>query len=271
MSEKRCPTHDELLAFADNDLSPERLGRIEKHLELCSSCSKQVMAIHSMIEDVAAPLAAPRLDMAEHVAGVMHRLDTPMTTSSRSRWAIWGPLLVAAAALLLSLGLRSRSSEPKHELAARGGPSQASLSRDVGLQLYVQEQSLRALQPGARVQRGTPLTAGLRNLGDQRVYLLLFAVDGAGTVHWIAPEFTVPGSDPVSTGVDPSQGEQLLPSAVVFDDLAAGPLRVVAIIDRQPARVSEIEALPSRELGTESLMKRFPRAETRQFLLEVEP
>lgn len=270
MSEKRCPTQDELLAFADTNLSPEQLARIEKHLELCGSCAKQVMAIHSLIEDVAAPLGASRLDMAEHVAGVMRRLDTPLATSSRSRWVIWGPLLAAAAALLLSLGLGSKP-EPVGEFAARGGPPQASLSRDVGLQLYAQEQSPRALQPGGRVRRGTPLTAGLRNLGDQRVYLLLFAVDAAGAVHWIAPEFTVPGTDPPATGVEPSQREQLLPSAVVFDDLAAGPLRVVALIDRKPARVSEIEALPSRELGTEALMKRFPRAETRQFMLEVAP
>lgn len=271
MSDKRCPTEDELLAFADTDLSPEQLGRIEKHLEVCSSCAKQVMALHSLIEDVAAPTAAPRLNMTEHVAGVMGRLDAPLATSSRSRWVIWGPLLAAAAALLLSLGLRSRSSESTGEFAARGGPQQASLSRDVGLQLYVQEQSPRALQPGGRVRRGAPLTAGMRNLSSERVYLLLFAVDAAGTVHWIAPEFTVPGSDPQATAIEPSQREQLLPSAAVFDDLAAGPLRVVAVIDRKPARVSEIEALPASELGTEALMKRFPRAETRQFLLEVAP
>jgi hypothetical protein len=271
MSEKRCPNQDELLAFADADLSPEQLGRIEKHLELCGSCAKQVMAVHSLIDDLAAPLVAPRLDMAEHVAGVMRRLDIPVATPSRSRWVIGGPLLAAAAALLVSLGLRSQSSESASEFAARGGPPQASLSRDVGLQLYAQEESPRALQPGGRVRRGTPLTAGLRNLGDQRVYLLLFAVDAAGVVHWIAPEFTVPGSDPLATGMEPSQREQLLPSAVVFDDLAAGPLRVVAVIDRKPARVSEIEALPSSELATDALMKRFPRAETRQFMLEVAP
>lgn len=270
MSDKRCPTQDELLAFADADLSPEQLARIEKHLELCSACAQQVIAIHELMQDVGAPVAAPRLDLTEHVAGVMHRLDAPLASSARSRWALWGGL-AAAAALIVGLGLRERAPESPEQWAARGGLEQASLSRDVGLQLYVQDQSLRALQPGGRVRRGLPLTAGLRNLGSERVYLLLFAVDAAGSVHWIAPEFTMPGSDPEATGVAPSQAQQLLPSAVAFDDLATGPLRVVAVIDRKPARVSEIEALPASELGSEALMKRFPRAETRQFLLEVEP
>lgn len=270
MSDKRCPTQDELLSFADSELSPEQLGRIEKHLELCSACAKQVMALHTLIEDVAAPSSSVRLDVAEHVAGVMRRLDAPVVRSVPPRWAVWGAVLAAAAVLLLVLGVREHGREPEH-LAARGAGEQASLSRDVGLSLYVQAEPPRPLEPGSRVRRGQPLTAGLRNLGSERVYLLLFGVDAAGAVHWIAPEFTVPGSDPPATSVPPSQTEQLLPSAVVFDDLAAGPLRVVAVIDRQPSQVSAIEALPASELASEALMKRFPHAETRQFLLEVEP
>ena len=270
MSDKRCPTPDELLAFADSELSPEQLGRIEKHLELCSACAQQVMALHELIGDVAAPISGGRLDVAEHVAGVMRRLDAPVVRSGPPRWAIWGAVLAAAAALLLGLGLREHAREPE-QLAARGAGEQASLSRDVGLSLYVQGEPPRPLEPGGRVRRGQPLTAGLRNLGSERVYLLLFGVDAAGAVHWIAPEFTVPGSDPPAAAVAPSQTEQLLPSAVVFDDLATGPLRVVAVIERKPSRVSAIEALPASELGTEALMKRFPHAETRPFLLEVEP
>jgi hypothetical protein len=201
---------------------------------------------------------------------VMRRLDEPVSRSAAPRWAIWGAVLAAAAVLLLALGVRERSREPE-QWAARGAGEQSSLSRDVGLSLYWHAEPPRPLEPGGRIRRGQPLTAGLRNLGSERVYLLLFAVDAAGVVHWIAPEFTAAGSDPPAATVAPSRAEQLLPSAVVFDDLATGPLRVVAVIDRAPSRVSVIEALPPSELGTEALMKRFPHAETRQFLLEVEP
>jgi hypothetical protein len=62
-----------------------------------------------------------------------------------------------------------------------------------------------------------------------------------------------------------------LPSAVVFDDLAPGPLRIVAVIGREPMRVLQIDALAGAELETEHLMQRFPNAEIRQFQLEVTP
>ena len=43
----------------------------------------------------------------------------------------------------------------------------------------------------------------------------------------------------------------------------------VAVISHAPLHVSDIEAMPASQLATEQLMRRFPRAEVRQFLLEV--
>ena len=56
MSDKKCPSQDELLSFVDADLPPEQLARIEKHLELCSSCAKQAVALGALLSDVGAPL-----------------------------------------------------------------------------------------------------------------------------------------------------------------------------------------------------------------------
>jgi hypothetical protein len=272
VTEKNCPSDDELLAFADADMPPEQLGRIERHLELCSSCAKRVMALHPLIEDVAAPLAGEHLDVAEHVAAVMRRLDAPVPAALRPRRALWLGALGAAAAVAVALALPGRSGDaPTGELTARGGPSAASLSRDVGLQLYVQESGLRALELGDRLPSHAALTAGLRNLGSERAHLLLFAIDARSEVHWIAPEFSAPGTDPQSVPLVPGAGEQLLPSAVAFDDLAPGALRVVAVLSKEPTRVSQVEGLPASELSAEGLMKRFPRAEIRQYALEVGP
>lgn len=272
MTEKNCPSDDELLAFADTDMPPEQLGRIERHLELCSSCAKRVMALHALIEDVAAPLESERLDVGEHVAQVMRHLDAPVPATARPRRALWFGAVAAAAAAVLAVGLNGKSGDaPVGELTARGGPTAASLSRDVGLQLYVQEGALRPLELGDRLPSHAALTAGLRNLGSERAHLLLFAIDARSEVHWIAPEFSTPGTDPQAVLLAPARAEQLLPSAVAFDDLAPGALRVVAVISKEPTRVSEVEALPARELSAEGLMKRFPRAEIRQYALEVRP
>lgn len=105
-------------------------------------------------------------------------------------------------------------------------------------------------------------------MGSEPAYLLLFAVDSRNVVHWIAPEFTAAGTDPEAMTVAPGPSERLLSHAAAFDDLAPGPLRVVAVITRKPTHVSEVEALSGEELDGAALMKHFPRAEVRQFLLE---
>jgi hypothetical protein len=273
VSDQRCPSEAELFRFVDADLSPEQLQRIETHLQTCSACAKQVAALRTLIEDVAAPLLPAKFDTAEHVAGVMARLDEPKKPVQSSRFALWSGVLAAAAALALAVGLSSEQDASLGEFAARGAPAEASLSRDVGIQLYTyaDKQALRPLEAGSRIRAGAPLTAGLRNLGSERAYLLLFAVDSQQAVHWIAPEFLTLGSDPQAVLIAPSQSEQLLQTAAIFDDLAPGPLGVIAILTREPLHVSQIESLSAHERSAESLSKRFGRAEVRQFTLNVTP
>jgi hypothetical protein len=271
MSDKLCPSEAELLAFADADLSPERLQRVEKHLESCSTCAKEVATLVELIGDVAAPVGQARLDVAEHVASVTKRLDAASTRPSRSRWTLWGGGLIGAFAAAAALVVVARGPEREGHFAARGGSADATLSRDIGVQLYALDPSLRPLESGSRLRTNTALTAGLRNLGKGRAYLLLFAVDSRQEVHWIAPEFTAPGTDPEAVTMAPSPREWVLPHSAVFDDLAPGSLRVVALITSEPTRVSEVEALGAHELSGEGLAKRFPRAEIRQFMLEASP
>lgn len=268
MSDKTCPSEAELVSFADVALSPEELRRIEKHLEVCSGCAKRALALSELTADIAAEVPQPELDVAEHVAGVMRRLDEPRLRAPRARWVGWAGALVAAAALVLVIATRGQAPDPPR-LAARGGGATASLSRDVGLQLYAQEDELRPLSSGSTIRPGAALTAGLRNLGSQQAHLLLFAIDARRQVHWIAPEFTAPGSNPESATIAASQSERLLPSAAVFDDLAPGPLRVVAVITAQPSHVSDVEALDENQLDDTGLLARFPQAEIRQALLQV--
>lgn len=272
MSEAKCPTEAELLTFVDSDAPPEQLARLEGHLERCSACAKQVMSLTALVQDVRAPLPREALDVSKHVSEVMQRLDEPPRRRRRARgplaWA--ASFAVAAAALLTLTQLRGGSDSSRGELVARGARGESSLSRDIGVQLYAAGPTVTALTSGARISRSTPLTAGLRNLASERAYLLLFAVDSAHEVHWIAPEYATAGQHPEATPVASSASERLLPSAAVFDDLAPGTLRVMAVISRTPLDVATVEALPPSELTAEGLLARLPRAEVRQFMLEVE-
>jgi len=270
VSDKNWPSEADLVRFVDQDLSPEQLERIEDHVKHCSACAKEVRTLRTLLADLAAHVPGPPLDVPAHVAGVMSRLDTPLPADRPSRRGYFaGALAVAAAALLVvALGRRGESDAG---LTARGTRPLPSLAREVGVELYAQQRTLSPLPPGSRVGPRTPLTAAVRNAGSAPVYLLLFAIDAGNAVHWIAPEYTVAGTDPRSTSFWPSTAPRPLPTAAVFDDLVPGPLRVVAIVTREPRRVSEIETLPAAELALERLKRRFADADVRQFALFVAP
>ncbi len=268
MSRDNCPSAETLVRFVDADLSPESLGRIEEHLGGCSACALQVSMLRELIEDVAAVPEPTRLDLDSHVGEVMSRIQSQPQTRPRRNWAGWSVGFAAAAALALLFG-RFVGDDVAQEFTPRGSGSESSSSRDVGVQLYSRDGELQALHPGSEIRSSTPLTVGGRNLGKRSAYLLLFAVDAADSVHWIAPEYTVEGSDPMAFELVPSQTERLSPTTVVFDDLAPGRLRVFAVITSKPTRVSQVEELALRELHAERLTKHFPQSEVRQIALQV--
>lgn len=271
-----CPSEAELLAFADADLPPEKLRQLEKHLETCGVCAKQVMALSELIADVAAPVAASSFDAAEHAAAVMRRLDAPVSSGRRVPHAVWGGLfaaVAAAAALVLVLGRvphgPTQTDGTHGHFAARGGSAESALGRDVGVQVYAAGEPLRPLASGGSISTKTALSVGVRNLGRGPAYALLFAVDSQQVVHWLAPEFNEPGSDPESLHIVPLRDERLLSTQVVFDDLAPGPLRIVTLVSSEPSHVSQVEALSPSELSHAGLSQRFPRAEVREVTVLV--
>lgn len=271
-----CASQATLLAFADNDLPPEKLRQLEKHLETCGICAKQVMALSELIEDVAAPVAAVPFDAAEHAAAVMKRLDAPLGHARGVPPAVWAGIfgaVAAAAALLLVLGREphgpGQGDGPRGHFAARGGDAESALGRDVGVQVYTVGPPLRPLASGVRISPSTALAVGVRNLGQGTAYVLLFAVDSKQVVHWLAPGFSEPGSDPEALHIVPLREERLLSTQVVFDDLAPGPLRIVTLVSSEPSHVSQVEALSPDELGSAALSQRFPRAEAREVTVMV--
>jgi hypothetical protein len=90
-------------------------------------------------------------------------------------------------------------------------------------------------------------------------------------VHWIAPEYTLEGTNPAAIALPPTRGgeRQLLPSSAAFDDLAPGPLRVMALLDRKPHQVSVIESASPSDLARERLRQRFLHADVREWRVEV--
>lgn len=266
MNTQACPSEAELLSFADADLTPEQLHRVERHAAACARCSHELAVLKRLIGDLGAPVAGAPLDVANHVAQVMSRLDKPVHRPARPRFAA---LSMGLAAAVLALAFVPHLWDRSSQWTARGHGEGASLARDVGVQLYAREHELRALGEGSPLLSSTALTASLRNISAEPAYLLLFGVDARGVVHWIAPAFTDPSTNPASLRVEPGANERPLATSVVFDDVAPGDLRVVAVISEQPLHVSDVEPLKPEELAPERLTRRFPDASVRTTTLQV--
>jgi hypothetical protein len=79
------------------------------------------------------------------------------------------------------------------------------------------------------------------NPGQTNYYLAAFALDAAGAVHWIYPEYADATTDPRSVLLPAAQQETLLPQIVEPDRPALGPLQVVALLTREPVSVKQVE------------------------------
>ncbi len=265
-----CPTEDEMVRLVDGALSYEETDRLRGHVARCPLCRDRDHALRELIADVKGA-ASVKFDAKAHARAVLDRLDGPVAVRSMPRGRSWLVGAAAAAALVAAgyRGVRARSGSDTETWQARGAAAQAAIGRDVGVQPYAVKAGLRPLASGSTIDRTTPLTAGFRNLGEAPAFLLLFGVDSHRVVHWISPMFTRSEDDPASTTLTPSTRERILDATVVFDDVSAGPLQVIAVITSAPAHVSDVESLAGAELGAAVLTRRLPGAEVRETIVDV--
>ncbi len=269
MTQIFCPPEAELTRFVDADLSPESSEHISDHLGQCPICGQKVRELRSLVEDLGAP-GAIEFDVSAHVNDVMRGLDRPAQAKRRPVVAQLAAITAMAASVGLAVhfvGLRHNSQAGTWQ--ARGSSQGESLSRDIGVQVLTLAKSLQPLRPGDTIAPDVALTAGFRNLGHAKGYVLLFAVDSHNAVHWISPKYTRADEDPSGTELTKTAEERVLPTSVVFEDMASGPLRIVTIISPTPVRVSQVESLAQAELSQGSLAHRFASAEVREIVVQV--
>jgi len=279
-----CPDRAELAAWLDHEVGQRRAEAIERHVAMCSVCTAQRSAIEQLIADLRAPVAAPPSPGA--IRAVLARLDAPAPrAASGVRLAGVGAAFAAAVVAVLVLrpardgGITDGPAHGRAEsgFQARGGGPAEQLERRVGATLY-------ALPPGGAPRPATPLAAdsavhhdtafalGVRNLvRDRALWLLSFAIDADGEVHWLYPGYTAAGDDPAALPLAASDREIVMPDSVVLERPAAGSLRVVVVIAPAALRVSAIEALRGPELALAALQRRFPDAAISELSLRVVP
>lgn len=268
---KPCPTDEVLVRLVEGSLSVEETERVAGHVGRCERCGEQDVRLRLLIADLKAP-PPNQIDVRAHVRAVMDRLDRPSTPAVRPLWRRAFPLasLASSAVASAAVAYLVLHAPIRSAWQARGGPAQSMLARDVSVRPCALQGGLRPLETGAVLDATTPLTATFRNLGAAPAYLLLFAVDARGVVHWIAPRYERPEDNPIAATLPVSTREGVLDTTVVLDDLRPGPLRVMAVIASAPGHVSDVEALEGTRIDTVQLTRRFPTGtDVRETLVEV--
>jgi hypothetical protein len=82
------------------------------------------------------------------------------------------------------------------------------------------------------------------NPGAELPYLMVFAVDAQGAVHWYYPAYEQPGQNPSAPAIRTrALGVEL--GEEIRHALPVGPLRMVTLFLRRPLRVKEVEDVVS--------------------------
>lgn len=267
-------SEEQLFALADGGIAPNQEGVLRTHLERCADCRVSLHAVEQLADDLATP---DELDEDAHVRGIMARLSnrdgTAKTTLEAAKprghraWVAPAAAALAMAAATL-LFVRSREQAPPDEFTARGTASDSTLARNVGVRVFAGAPRPAALERGSVVRPDTSFTGAYRNVHPHPAHLLLFAVDSAHTVHWLYPAYTRADENPSSILLERAEHERLLPTSVVLDVPAEGPLRIVAVTSATSLHVQDIEKRSPKALELGALQRDFP-ASISETIVEV--
>jgi len=254
-----CPSHLEWLSLVDGEATENRAGELRTHASGCSQCAQELEKQRQLMRDLAAPVPVS----AGAVAAVMRRLENGRSPARRFGWHGWtlagGALAVAAAAAFLIVPATGT-----HEglFSARG--HRVPWTQKVGAEVWAIDgpnlHSPHKLEAGSVLSPATAIVASYHNIDAAAAYLLVFAIDAQGEIHWAYPGFENPKTDPEAVRLEPLQIKKVLPDSVMLDELPAGPVEFVTFIAREPLHVSNIESLPMLERSVANLRGRFPTA-----------
>ena len=231
-------TEKELALYTDKALSAVRMREVGAHLDGCVTCQAQVNAFETLIRDLQAapPVSTPRVDTRPTK---LVKAPTPQRSHAAQRLALWGAL--AASALMAIVALRDSPMSTKG--VRLKGAAGSDAERWTGIQVYrVEDDQAIALVASESLRADAPLVFSYVNHSAHPfAYLMIFACDARGAVHWYYPAHMHPNDDPTSIHIDAVHEPRALPEQVRHP-IASGPLTLRALFSRQPLRVRAVEA-----------------------------
>ncbi|WP_164017509.1 hypothetical protein [Pyxidicoccus trucidator] len=261
-----CPEPSVWPRLVDRQLSEDDARTLRAHARDCARCQAELGGTEALVARIAAPLE-PAAPPDEAVARVLRRVRAgpPERRVRPIRFRPWmGGAAAALAAGLALFVLRPTPTPLPGETTwtARGaGPVEATLARSVGITFHTPGSGAAPLASGAVVPAESGFGVRYRNLDTQApVYLLAFAQDARGEVHWLYPAHLREDANEPSVRLEPSAEARAMEEVVVLEEPASGPLRLVSVVTRAPLGVQDIESLPPEARTPEALRRRWPEA-----------
>jgi hypothetical protein len=250
-----CPSPQEWLSLVDGEATENRATELRTHASDCSRCAHVLEEQRQLMRDLAAPVPVS----ADAVAAVMRQLENAKSSARRFGWRDW-TLAGCAVAVAAATAFLVVPATGTHEglFSARG--HRVPWTQKVGAEVWAIESSPRKLEAGSALSSATAIVASYHNIDAAAAYLLVFAIDARGEIHWAYPGFEDANTDPAAVRLEPLQMKKVLPDSVMLDDLPTGPVEFVTFISREPLHISRIESLPAPERSAGNLRARFPAA-----------
>jgi hypothetical protein len=244
----RCISDEELVKAELGDLTLNEVAHIDEHAAQCSRCVNERNRIRQHLADLA---SVPELPDADRFVGrvMAARCEEKAATKNPRRLFLRMTslhLVAAAATVFLTVGVTTiimHDRSPKETWSPRGSGNEAKVPRrTVEAEVLVIREN--QLLPLSEQVLGPSDAFAVRYLNptSQPRYLMAFAVDAAGDVHWLFPEYLDETTDPQSIPLPLTEREQLLPQVIEPDDPAPGPMQVVTMTSQEPVTVKQVEA-----------------------------
>jgi hypothetical protein len=255
---------------------PATPARLLRRIWRCAAC--RVRYERHLLLERALPDGRSRSEdrLWRSIVASAHAADAAGGIRTVARRFLHPAVLLAGGALALALFVSRRpDTQPESALpVARGEAADTKSPPTLHLFRTVGDHETEPVDRSIRADDG--ILFAYSNPGADLAYLMVFAVDAHGGVHWYYPAYERPGDNPAATPIRTrALGVEL--GEEIRHSLPPGPLRVFALFLPRPMFVDEIE----RIVG-EAWMKRgqslrnleaLPVSEGQQLsqLLEVTP
>jgi anti-sigma factor RsiW len=242
----RCFSEQDLVKAELGELTLNQIASLEAHAASCSQCAGARGQIRQLVDDLAqGPAPSEPERFVDRVMAARPAGEAGTTRIASPMRRLFVPLLAAAAVALVALGTAQRPWEigsHKESWTARGRHKASPSLRTPASEVLLMRAGRLLPLASQSLSPGDAFAVRFVNPSGQTRYLTAFAVDAAGTVHWIFPEYVDEKTDPTSAPLPSAHDEQLLPQVVAPEKPAPGPMRVVSLTSSEPSSVKRVEA-----------------------------